>query len=156
MSAALTKLTRPKTTNELAVDLGVSYATAQHILKKLVLKQEAVRIKALVKKVKIKYIINKEFKKAEDSIVDIDLAEAKQKIISELLPVWQPLAAIALRCNMSYNTASRILNKMHESGIVQKSNFRMGYKCNKADCYKKVEQVKILGVFMPLEQSEYV
>lgn len=81
------------------------------------------------------------------------LSNTEQVIFSELLPTWQPVAAIAFRCNIPIKTALAILIGMESRGIVKKVRVRIDGH-NKVHCFKKLEYVKFLGMTTVIDKSE--
>ena len=63
----------------------------------------------------------------------------EQKIEAELLPTWQPLAAIAYHADLPIRTCEAILVDMYNKGLVKCSRVRIDGH-NKVHLFKKVKQ----------------
>lgn len=84
--------------------------------------------------------------------VDITIMTNEDLVRNELLPTWQPLAAIAYRTNLPIRTCESILVKMYNAGEVKCSRVRIDGH-NKVHLFKKIEYQKIMGVMLPLDTS---
>jgi hypothetical protein len=76
--------------------------------------------------------------------------EQKQLVWAQMLPTWQPVAAIALRADLPVRTALKHLVDFYNSGQVKMSYSRIDGH-NKVHMFKKIEVQKILGVYTPIE-----
>lgn len=76
------------------------------------------------------------------------LSTIERQVHSELLPTWQPVAAIAYRAEVSVKAALKALLDMEARGIVKKARTRIDGH-NKVHLFKKLDYVKVLGVQMP-------
>ncbi len=76
------------------------------------------------------------------------LSTIERQVHSELLPTWQPVAAIAYRAEVSVKVALKALLDMESRGIVKKARTRIDGH-NKVHLFKKLDYVKVLGVQMP-------
>lgn len=76
----------------------------------------------------------------------------EQRIHQELLPTWQPVAVLAIRCKIPVRAALSILLDMERKGQVRKVRTRIDGH-NKVHLFKKVECMTVMGVQMPLEVS---
>lgn len=153
MAAALNRLDKPKTTNQLAVEMGISYAVAQNIIKKLIVKKRLKRITSIVQTKRNRYIANP-VEVEEETMTAIERLHAKNLIIAQLLPVWQTAAAIACRIDVTRYNTYKLLTEMYNEGFIHRSRFRMTENNHKFFCYRKVEQIKIMGAFMPVQCEE--
>mgnify|MGYP000101830473 CR=1 FL=1 len=81
------------------------------------------------------------------------MSDTEQSIFVELLPTWQPVAAIAFRCKMPIKTTLAILISMESRGLVKKVRVRIDGH-NKVHCFKKLEYLKIMGVLTTIEKSD--
>jgi len=81
------------------------------------------------------------------------LSHVESKLHKELLPTWQPVAALAMRCNIPIKTALSALLSMEQRGIVKKAKTRIDGH-NKVHLFKKLEYIKVLGVQTPIETCE--
>lgn len=80
------------------------------------------------------------------------MEEAKQAVMDELLNTWQPVAAIAMRAHVPVRTALKYLTELYNEGKVKMSYSRIDGH-NKVHMFKKVEQQKIMGVYMTVESG---
>lgn len=81
------------------------------------------------------------------------LDDVEVKVYQQLLPTWQPVAAIAMRCEVPVKTALASLLSMETRGIVKKVRARLDGH-NRVHCFKKLEYVQILGVYTVVEKEE--
>lgn len=80
------------------------------------------------------------------------MEENKQKVLDELIPTWQPLAAIAFRSGLPVRTCEKILVELYNEGRVKMARVRIDGH-NKVHLFKKIEYQKILGVMMVVDTS---
>lgn len=81
--------------------------------------------------------------------------DAETKLHAELLNTWQPVAALAIRCNLPTKTALSALLRMEGRGIVKKARVRIdGHNC--VHLFKKLDYVQVFGVNMPVESMEEI
>jgi hypothetical protein len=80
------------------------------------------------------------------------LTEIEAKLHSELLNTWQPVAALAVRCNIPVKSALCALLAMEARGIVKKVRSRIDGH-NKVHLFKKLDYVKVMGVQMPYSRE---
>lgn len=84
--------------------------------------------------------------------VHIAIMTNEDLVKNELIPTWQPLAAIAFRTGLPIRTCEAILVKMYNAGEVKCSRVRIDGH-NKVHLFKKIQYQKIMGVMMPLDTS---
>lgn len=72
---------------------------------------------------------------------------------AQLLHTWQPVAAIAARCDLPVKTVLVELLKMEDKGQVKKARVRIDGH-NKVHMFKKLERRVVLGIVMPVEEME--
>ncbi len=73
-----------------------------------------------------------------------------EKIEQELLPVWQPVSAIAFRCEIPVRSCLTALNGMYYRGMVHRVRVRLDGH-NRVWCYKTFDVVNVLGVSTVVE-----
>lgn len=81
------------------------------------------------------------------------LSYCEKKVHEQLLPTWQPVAAIAMRCDIPVKTALAILLKLEARGIVRKARTRIDGH-NKVHLFKKLDYIRIFGMQVPVEGGE--
>ena len=81
------------------------------------------------------------------------ISNHERRLFVELLPTWQPVAALAYRCKIPVRTALMVLLDMESRGIVKKVRARLDGH-NRVHCFKKLEYVRVLGVDMPVNTVE--
>jgi hypothetical protein len=79
----------------------------------------------------------------------------EQLIERELIPTWQPLAAIAYRTGLPVRTCESILVKMYNEGKVKCSRVRIDGH-NLVHLFKRFEMQVILGVRLPMDVETHV
>lgn len=77
----------------------------------------------------------------------------EDKILAQLLPTWQPVAALAYRCDIPIKTCLTELLKMTDKGIVKKTRVRLDGH-NKVHLFKKIEYVQVMSMRLPIETAE--
>jgi DNA-binding Lrp family transcriptional regulator len=77
----------------------------------------------------------------------------EEKILAQLLHTWQPVAALAFRCDIPVKTCLTELLKMTEKGIVKKTRVRIDGH-NKVHLFKKIEYVQVMSQRLPIERAE--
>ena len=78
--------------------------------------------------------------------------EAKKILMLEMLSTWQPLAALAIRCGLTNESAFRLLELLEKDGKIISSSFRLNGK-SKSRAYKIIEYFKIMNVMIPLQNE---
>jgi len=150
----------PVSVGELALKLNITYNQANHLIGKML------KAGALLKVGNRYKLSNREDeiqpmpifieRDVNGETMTISRQDAKELLMSEMLDVWQPLAAIALRCGIHSITAKHILSELERELKVRSSTFRLDGH-NKSLSYKKTSYVKVMGVFMPVQQeAEFV
>lgn len=80
------------------------------------------------------------------------LNNIERQVHSELLPTWQPVAAIAYRAKLSVKSVLKALLDMEGRGIVKKARTRIDGH-NKVHLFKKLDYVKVMGMQMPCPEE---
>jgi hypothetical protein len=153
-------MVKPTSVGELAFKLNITYNQALHLARKMLkagaLSKVGDRYKLSNKDEEIQPMPIFIEREINGEMMTISREQAKEVLMSEMLDVWQPLAAIALRCGIHRLTAKNILTELERELKVKSSTFRLDGH-NKSLSYKKTSYVKVMGVFMPVQQeSEYV
>lgn len=81
-----------------------------------------------------------------------NVSEHNNIIWNELLPTWQPLAAISHRAGLPIRTCEKILVQMYNDGKVKCSRVRIDGH-NKVHMFKKIEYMTVLSMKMVVDTS---
>ena len=84
--------------------------------------------------------------------VDIRSANEK-KVAAELIDTWQPVAAIAYRCDLPVKAVLVILVEMYNQGLVKCSRVRIDGH-NKVFLFKRVQHMKVMGMHMVVDNAD--